>query len=193
MTLELWDTLATWGTFVVIAVTAIAAMVQLRHLRSGNLINGIFSIDEKLHEPAFVAARAVVLSSLAGALEDPVFRRYLAAESAGPVPPEVPAEYDAIRNAARVMSNRYESLGLLVKNGAIETLFLDAYANNVRLAWTALEKYIAFSREESGLSLYENFEYLAVLSEDWLKTRPVTYPKGVRRMQLHNPWARHEA
>jgi hypothetical protein len=38
MSLELLNTFATLGTFVVIAGTAIAAIVQLRHARSSNQI-----------------------------------------------------------------------------------------------------------------------------------------------------------
>ena len=36
MSLELWATIASVGTFVVIAATAIAAFVQLRHVRRSN-------------------------------------------------------------------------------------------------------------------------------------------------------------
>jgi hypothetical protein len=38
MSLELVNTLATFWTFLVIAATALAAMVQLRHMRSSNQI-----------------------------------------------------------------------------------------------------------------------------------------------------------
>jgi hypothetical protein len=187
MTLELWNTLATVGTFIVIAVTAVAAMVQLRHLRAGNQINIIFSIDEKLQSPEFLDARALVRGRLASALEDPLFREYIAAESARRPAPDVPPEYGRIRNAARLVANRYESLGLLVKNGTIgASLFLDAFANIVNASWSDLERYVALTRDVSVFSLYENFEYVAVLSEDWLDAHPATYPKGVRRKQIRN-------
>lgn len=38
MTMEVWATVASVGTFVVIAATAIVAFVQLRHARAGNQI-----------------------------------------------------------------------------------------------------------------------------------------------------------
>ncbi|MBV8282486.1 MAG: hypothetical protein JO347_10555, partial [Candidatus Eremiobacteraeota bacterium] len=38
MSLELWSTIAAVGTFVVITATAIAAVIQLRHMRSSNQI-----------------------------------------------------------------------------------------------------------------------------------------------------------
>ena len=45
MSLELVNTIATLGTFLVIAATAVAAIVQLRHARCSNQI--------KLQDPAF--------------------------------------------------------------------------------------------------------------------------------------------
>ena len=189
MSIELWNTLAAFGTFIVIAVTAIAAMVELRHLRAGNQLSAVFAIDERLQALDFLDARILVRGRLASALEDRAFRGYLAAEAAGRATRDVPPDYDTVRDAARLVANRYESLGVLVKNRTIESMqFLDAYANNVNRAWADLEKYVALSRDVSGHSLYENFEYLAVISEDWLNAHPDTYPRNTRRKQLRNPW-----
>jgi len=56
-------------------------------------------------------------------------------------------------------------------------------------AWKRLAKYTAFRREASGeRGLWELFEYLAVLSEDWIERYPSSYPQGVRRLEIHNPW-----
>jgi hypothetical protein len=46
MSLQLVNTLATFGTFVVIAATAIAAIVQLRHARSSNHIAALNELRE---------------------------------------------------------------------------------------------------------------------------------------------------
>jgi hypothetical protein len=45
MTLEAWNTAAAVGTFVVILASAVAALVQLRHLRTSNQLSGL--IDER--------------------------------------------------------------------------------------------------------------------------------------------------
>ncbi len=37
MSLELWSTISSIGTFVVIAATAIATVIQLRHLRASSV------------------------------------------------------------------------------------------------------------------------------------------------------------
>lgn len=190
MSFELVNTFGTLLTVAIIAATAIAAMVQLRHLRAGNQINALLTIDEKFQGSAFYDALLLVRARLPRAFEDPAFREYVAAVTAGRTPPEVSQEYKDLRSAARLIGNRYEELGLLIKKGTIEaSVFLDVYSNSVLSDWNSMEKYTAFNREVFGSNaLFENFEYLAVLSEDWLKTHPSTYPRGMRRMQLHNPW-----
>jgi hypothetical protein len=41
---------------------------------------------------------------------------------------------------------------------------------------------------ESG-ALWENFEYLAVLSQDWIAEHPKgAYPEGMRRITLKDGW-----
>ena len=48
MSLELLNALASLLTVCIIAATAIAAMVQLRHLRAGNQITAMLAIGEEL-------------------------------------------------------------------------------------------------------------------------------------------------
>jgi hypothetical protein len=52
VSLELWSTLAAVGTFVVIAATAIAAFVQLRHIRRSNQLAGLQSTLDMLLDPS---------------------------------------------------------------------------------------------------------------------------------------------
>ncbi len=52
MSLEAWSTIAAIGTFVVIAATAIAAFVQLRHIRLSNQLAGLQSAFNMLMDPA---------------------------------------------------------------------------------------------------------------------------------------------
>ncbi|MGC1348350.1 MAG: hypothetical protein WA858_01040 [Xanthobacteraceae bacterium] len=47
----------------------------------------------------------------------------------------------------------------------------------------------AMSRRSAGDALWENFEYLAVLAQDWAAVHPKgTYPAGVRRLALNDEW-----
>jgi hypothetical protein len=50
MNFEAWNTAAAVGTFVVIAASAIAALVQLRHLRTSNQLSGLVSVFEMLQD-----------------------------------------------------------------------------------------------------------------------------------------------
>jgi hypothetical protein len=68
MSLELVNTLATFGTFLVIAATAIAAVVQLRHARSSNHIAALNELRETMESPDFVVARHFVETELSGKL-----------------------------------------------------------------------------------------------------------------------------
>lgn len=53
MSLELLTTLATIATTVIIGATAIAAIVQLRHLRAGNQIAGQLALRQVLLDDDF--------------------------------------------------------------------------------------------------------------------------------------------
>jgi hypothetical protein len=62
-----------------------------------------------------------------------------------------------------------------------------------------MKEYIAISRQYTGAdSLFEDFEYLTVISGEWAKRHPNSYARGVARMPLadsypleREPWA-HE-
>jgi hypothetical protein len=74
MSLELVNTLATFGTFVVIAATAIAAIVQLRHARSSNQIAALNELRETMESPDFREAQHFIQTQLSAKLQDPAFR-----------------------------------------------------------------------------------------------------------------------
>jgi hypothetical protein len=192
MSLELINTLGTLTTVAIVAAAAIAALVQLRHLRAGNQINAMLSIGDKFQGLVFQNALESVNTRLAAALGDPAFRNHVVAMRRGdPSVPDVDTKYVDVRRAAILVGNVYEELGILVKNGIVDrTLFLDRYQGVIISAWHRLEAFAAFIREASGsAAIWENFEYLAVLSQDWLKQHPQgTFPKGVRRLEPHNPW-----
>lgn len=190
MSLELINTLGTVTTVVIVAATAIAALVQLRHLRTGNQINAMLSIAENSIGDAFRAALHLANKRLPTALEDRVFRDYSVALVHDATPPEVSLDCVEIRRAAMLVGNTCEYLGILVKNGTVDKgLFLDQYCRIIIGAWNRLEALTALHRESVGAQSWETFEYLTVLSQDWANQHPEgTYPKGVRRLKLHNPW-----
>ncbi len=74
MSFELINSLATFGTFLVIAATAIAALVQLRHSRSSNHIVALNELRETMESAEFRAAQISAFRELPVRLQDPAFR-----------------------------------------------------------------------------------------------------------------------
>ena len=190
MTLELLNTLGTFATFVVIAATAIAALVQLRHLRAGNQVNAMISIGNQFDDKTFRDA-LYLAPKVASAVNDEVFRNYDLAIARRLETPPVPQEFVDVRSAALLAGNFYEELGILVKNGAIDKdLVFDRWSANIMGTWHRMVPYIAWLRKAQGSNLvWENFEYVTVLAEDWINVHAGgTYPQGVRRLPLPETW-----
>jgi hypothetical protein len=186
MSLELWNTLATFATFVVIAATAIAAIVQLRHIRGGNQIA---ALNELVETPEFEAARNLVAAELGEKLKDPAFRQQLSSKAA------VSNENQPLISNINAVGNFFEGMGVLVKTGLIDRdLVLEMWSLNVAGEWEKLAPATALMRRKSGSTGWDNFEYLAVLSQDWLAAHPNgTYPPGMRRIALKDDWLEADA
>jgi Domain of unknown function (DUF4760) len=187
MSLELVNTLATFGTFLVIAGTAIAAIVQLRHARSSNQIEAIAELRGETESPQMQSAARFVLHDLSKKMEDPAFRYEVANRHRGAMTSENQSSWSEIVRVA----NFYETMGLLVKSGlADKNLVLDMFSANILTNWKRLSALIGLNRNVAqDNSIWENFEYLAVLSQDWEVAHPNgTYPAGVRRLELKYPW-----
>lgn len=185
MPLELLNALASLLTVCIIAATAIAAMVQLRHLRANNQINAMLAIGEELAAEPFRDAQKVMREKLPALIDDSGFRAYNAARDGGERPEPNP-EYEKVREAVTLVCNSYEELGILVKNGIVDKdLFMDRYSWVITAAWRLVDKAVADARHDTGqIAVWENFEYLAVLSKDWIRDHPTVYPKGMARMAL---------
>jgi hypothetical protein len=191
MSLDLLNTIGTLLTVAIVSATAIAALIQLRHLRAGNQINAILTIGDKFQEPSFRDGSYLVRHSLPAALEDPQFRAFVVARQHGDVLPDVTPEYRMLNQAALLVGNAYEEAGNLIKNGVVdEVLFLDQYCSNIVGGWKGLQDYTAFCRAISGdIGLWDNFEYLTVRARDFLARHPTTYPNGVPRIALKSRWS----
>ena len=189
MNLELLNALASFGTFVVIAATAIAAVVQLRHARSSNQIAALNELRDSSATDRFEAAQSFVIVGLRDIITDPRFRYELNH------PGERTPRNQTLFGHINTVGNYYESMGSLVQAGLVDKeLVLQIWASNVLGTWDALAPVIAIVRRTRGATTWENFEYLAVLSQDWLKMHPAgTYPRGLRRMQLEDTWLAADA
>jgi hypothetical protein len=190
MSLELLSTIGTLLTVLIVGATAIAALVQLRHLRAGNQINAILTIGDKFLEPKYQKARALVMAGLSASLDDPRFREYIILRALRKPMIGISEDQLSMLQAVNRVGNTFEEVGNLAKNDVIdERLFLDQYVTQVIATWAQLESYLALSREATGdIGLWDNFEYLTVRARLFIAEHPTTYPKGVARIQITNPW-----
>jgi hypothetical protein len=178
-------------TAVVIAATAVAAVIQLRHMRSGNMIEAILSFRSMLEDDEHRKANRLLRGGdLGRELENPEFRRYLYRISKKLPVEDVPQRYIDLMEAAVALGNSFELIGGMVRNRVVSAeMFLANYWWVVTNTWTRMAEYIAVARRYTGAdSLFEDFEYLTVISEAWARRHPNSYARGVARKSLVNPY-----
>jgi hypothetical protein len=174
MSAEWVTAIATLGTFLVIAASATAALIQLRHMRGSNQIAALTEFRETMESDKFQAAQAFVSFELPKRLKDPVER-----VNATQLPPM--GEYTAITTVA----NMFEALGGLVKSGVIDReVACDVVALIVVRNWDAMLPLTTYVRRKlQAPALWENFEYLALLSKRFIEAHPAgAYPRGEPRL-----------
>ena len=176
MSAEWVTAIATAGTFVVIAASAAAALLQLRHMRGSNQIVALTECRETMESREFQEARQFVRNRLPTMLQDLAIQQAI---MSGFMPIELyPANY---------IGNFFESMGGFVRFGIIDkTIACDLWCGVVYGSWLSLLPMTRVIRERDA-GLWENFEYLAVLSQDFMNRHPTSFPKGMRRMPLDEP------
>lgn len=180
MTLEVVNTIASIGTLLVIAATAFVALNQLRHSRGSNQIQALTECREVLESESFAAAMRYVQIEMPRLIEDPQYRKRLEQRP-------LPAELRQIS----VVGNFFESMGSFVKHDIIDaTIACDLWRSLVEDNWNALQPALAIFRRRIGSGLWENFEYLVTLCEDYASRNPQgTYPRGARRKVVVDTYA----
>ena len=157
MSAETINTFASLGTFVVIAVTAIAALVQLGHLLASNQLQALLALTDRWNVPRLQRSVTYVLQEL----------------------------------PKRVTSacSWWEQVGGMLKYGLIpKDPFLDLSSGIVATHWDALAPTVGIVRTIRGPATYVNFEYLALLSKQWVKQHPGgEYPSGAPRLPIPRP------
>jgi hypothetical protein len=172
MTAEWVTAIATAGTFIVIAASAVAALLQLRHTRGSNQIIALTECRETLESTKFQDAREFLFTKLPVLLQDP--------ETVNRLGEAFPNE---LRPAGYV-ANFFESMGAFVRFNIIDRhIACDLWCSVVLSCWNALLP-ITRIRREIDPGIWENFEYLAVLSQTYIERNPSSYPSRMRRMPL---------
>ncbi len=173
MSAEWVTAIATAGTFLVIAASALAALLQLRHMRGSNQIIALTECREKLESEEFQNAREFVAIKLPELMQDPAIVQQLQRSF-------FPSELRPAGNVA----NFFESMGAFVRFDIIDRrIACDLWCGVVVGSWNGLLPVIR-TRRKLDPGIWENFEYLAVLSEEFMERHPTSYPNRMRRMPL---------
>jgi len=172
MTLEVWNTVAAVGTFVVITASAIAALAQLRHLRTSNQLSGLMSVFGMLQDPSVRELVNFVRHELAERMKDADFRASLL---------EIPI--DRRKHPELYLCDMYNHIGSFVRAGLIdERTYLQTDWYNVNLYWGLLADVVAIGRTNRPY-IFENFEYLASRARAWAQEHPQgDYPSAEPRL-----------
>lgn len=159
--LEVLQTVFAGLTFVVFAITATIAVVQLRHMRLSYQMTNASSLLESYWTPQFQSWLHFVFYELSERLKDPAYRDELR---------RVPA--DKTRHPEIYVCEYYSIVGAYVKNDLMpREIFLANGSVDAVRAWDRLADPVHLMREADHASLYCDFEELAARCRDWLATR----------------------
>jgi hypothetical protein len=178
VSLELINTLASVTTTVIVAATAIAALVQLRHLRGANQISGQLAIRQVLLDRDFLEAVGRAREEVPKLMKEPAFRKYVADYHLGLA--EDNERYDSLYEEILLVGRNLENIGNMVRNGLTDgRIFIEQWAPLVITAWDAVEPLLRIRRVAERRDYgWEDFEYLTVLARRWVAENRSAYPKN---------------
>jgi len=176
---EMITALASAGTFIVIAASAVAALVQLRHLRANNQLAALLSIHQRWTDPTLQRAATYVRYELP--------KRYQAPDYADSLLKNL---RDVEKHPETLILEFWDQIGTLIKCRLMsEGPLLEAVKFDVLREWEAVAPALGIIRTDTPQA-YENFEYLAARTIEWLQEHPAgTYPRGTRRLPIPVPAA----
>jgi hypothetical protein len=180
MTPEWLTAIGTIGTCFVIGATAVAALIQVNHMRAGNRLDAFLALDEHFRDPDLQAALVYVQSELRRNLDHSTYREELSHR--GFIDPQSHPEL--------LLCNWFNKMGILVRHEVVgEDVFMDMFARLISYYWELLSPAIVLMRRTRGSGEYHSFEYIACRAQDWLALKGCgQFPKGVARQKLHDPW-----
>lgn len=182
MSLELWSTVASIGTFVVIAATAVAAIVQLRHARSSNQIAALTELRDAFQSREFSEAMSFLETKLPQLIKNSEFRYQFENRNVRT------DEFLEDINKARLIGNYFEDMGALLLSGLLDReLTCMIYSSDLTRAWESLNPLIAIARRSGGKVLWENFEFATMLAQKWIAKHPDgAYPAATLRLPMED-------
>ena len=180
MSLDLIGTLASVGTFLVIGATAVAAVVQLRHMRASNQLSALLDLEHEFRTPELQDSFRFVEHNLANRLRDRTYRDEL--ERIGFIDARAHQEINAL--------NWFDEMGALLKNRLVdENAFMDLFSRLAVQHWETLAPAISILRRRRGRGQSVNFEYLAIRARAWVSRHPEgVIPKNAERIPMRDEW-----
>lgn len=180
MPVEHWNVVISAGTLIVLLTAAIAALVQLRHIRASNDLSTFSEAFELWYSPAVQEGLTFIQHELATKMEDPAFRREL--DTAGPV--------DHSRHPELNVLDFFDNIAIyLVMGNMREDMIMQAGGQLVCSLWSTLSPTIAIMRRQRGSQMYASFEYLVHRAQLWHERYPGGYaPKDFKRLPNPDAW-----
>jgi hypothetical protein len=174
MSPEWLTAVGTLGTFVVIAASAIAALMQLRHMRRGNQIAALDELRITMESADFRKALDFVRNELPDRLKGATIAAELRERG-----------LRGDLESARFVANVFEDMGLFVRTGLIDKdTTCELYSMIASFSWDNICPITTLMRQESP-AVWINFEYMAAISKDFIASDAGSeYPAGARRLPL---------
>jgi hypothetical protein len=158
-----WESISAVVSIVSVAVLAaatIAAVVQIRHLRAGNQLEGFLEISRGLESPELLHARAFVELELPKKLADHQYREEL-----------LSGRFDVLQHPETRIGNFWEKMGPLIRHGVLEApIFYDFFAHRCALRWHQLLPVVELVRQNDPL-MWGDFQYIAERCQTYLDQR----------------------
>ena len=162
MNIETLNAVVSVATLVVVTTAAVAALVQLRHLRTSNQLAALLEIMNQWNLPTVQLA----LRELMRMPEKLTSAEYMAML-------RKPGIIDRSSYPEFLALDLWEQIGTFSKSGLIEeNILLDIIASQVTNAWEKAQPAVSVLRQRVGPSVFENVEYLAVRAKQWTKRHP---------------------
>jgi hypothetical protein len=156
--------IAAWASLVsavIIALTAIAAFLQLRHFRNANDIVVYLRLIDQMDSPAMIEGRNTLSLVAAKIASEPEYFERLKD------PAFIPDEFRSVGPLLRFL----EHISVLViKGGVAENLVLAEYADNFVSMWEIARPAILLRRIAFGQHTGRAFEHLAMRGRRYIES-----------------------
>jgi len=178
MSPEWLTAIGTLGTFAVIAASAIAALMQLRHMGRSNQIAAFDEIRQTMESAEFRKA----LNFVQHGLSERFSETNLAATVEEIGRNGLGGEFDSVR----LVANIGESMGLFVRTGMVdESIACQLWASIISRSWDCIAPVTAILRKKVSPAIWINFEYMASISKDYIASGAgLEFPAGAQRLPL---------